>query len=464
MRGLLGLVLVGCGQAPEVTWHGGVEDVVQARCAGCHTEGGPAPMALDSYEATVRFAGAVRASVEAGTMPPWQPAPDCNSYRGDLSLRPDEKELLLAFLDGEMLEGDPGEAPALEVEVEVVPPVRPDVVLQLPEPYTPAREPDDYRCQVMVWPLDRPAYLTGLSVEPDEVQVVHHTIVFKAPASTLADWQALDAAEDGPGYTCFGGPGGTGFGSMSPEQVSMLMDAMQTGEVPEGAAGEVPQWLGAWVPGFAANQFPPGTGLRMEPGDVIIVQMHYNTLSSDPVPDQSRVLFQVDNEVERLAWVAPWTDVGWVSGLPFLGQGPMAIPAGEAHVAHATEQPPTSMLFGPAREALGLGADDALIVHAAGLHMHMLGTSGGMSVQHADGGETCLLDIPAWDFSWQSAYGLTEPVRVGPQDTLELRCAWDNSAENQPVVDGAPLSPTDVAWGEGSTDEMCLGILYVTGE
>jgi hypothetical protein len=55
-------------------------------------------------------------------------------------------------------------------------------------------------------------------------------------------------------------------------------------------------------------------------------------------------------------------------------------------------------------------------------------------------------------------------VRVGPQDTLELRCAWDNSAENQPVVDGAPLSPTDVAWGEGSTDEMCLGILYVTGE
>jgi hypothetical protein len=73
-----------------------------------------------------------------------------------------------------------------------------------------------------------------------------------------------------------------------------------------------------------------------------------------------------------------------------------------------------------------------------------------------------VLRIDEWNFDWQGGYTLREPLRVGPDDTLRISCTWDNSAENQPVVDGAVLEPQDVVWGEGTTDEMCLSVMYVT--
>ena len=74
-----------------------------------------------------------------------------------------------------------------------------------------------------------------------------------------------------------------------------------------------------------------------------------------------------------------------------------------------------------------------------------------------------MLDIPRWDFHWQSVFELEEPLRVEPWQELSIACEWDNSAENQPAgEDGERLPPRDVAWGEGTRDEMCLGILYVT--
>ena len=41
-------------------------------------------------------------------------------------------------------------------------------------------------------------------------------------------------------------------------------------------------------------------------------------------------------------------------------------------------------------------------------------------------------------------------------------CAYDNSAANQPVINGEHVEPRDVTWGEGTLDEMCL--LYVQQE
>ena len=44
---------------------------------------------------------------------------------------------------------------------------------------------------------------------------------------------------------------------------------------------------------------------------------------------------------------------------------------------------------------------------------------------------------------------------------LRLECHWDNTAENQPLVGGERLPPEDVFWGEGTRDEMCLGIVLM---
>ncbi len=45
---------------------------------------------------------------------------------------------------------------------------------------------------------------------------------------------------------------------------------------------------------------------------------------------------------------------------------------------------------------------------------------------------------------------------------MHLQCWWDNSAENQPLVDGVPKPSVDVGWGEGTFDEMCLGVLLIS--
>ena len=42
-----------------------------------------------------------------------------------------------------------------------------------------------------------------------------------------------------------------------------------------------------------------------------------------------------------------------------------------------------------------------------------------------------------------------------------MSCRFDNSRGAQPVVGGKRLAPRYVLWGEGTTDEMCLGLLQV---
>jgi hypothetical protein len=43
-----------------------------------------------------------------------------------------------------------------------------------------------------------------------------------------------------------------------------------------------------------------------------------------------------------------------------------------------------------------------------------------------------------------------------------LKIEPDNSGVNQPVVAGKPLKLRYVVWGEGTTDEMCLGVLMAS--
>src|SRR5262249_53099465 len=70
----------------------------------------------------------------------------------------------------------------------------------------------------------------------------------------------------------------------------------------------------------------------------------------------------------------------------------------------------------------------------------------------------CLLQIDDWNFHWQGSYGFKQPKIFNPGDKLYLECHWDNSAGNQTGV------PKDTWWGEGTTDEMCLGGFYYTKE
>lgn len=401
------------------TWHKDIAPLVQEKCGGCHVEGGIAPFPLQTYAQVNAARISIRAAVMARIMPPWPASNDCTDYQYNRSLTSEQLNLLTGWVDAGAAEGDPSEAPA-----STPPPPsglsRVDLELKMAEGYTPQKKPDDYRCFILDWPETDVRYVTGYTVTPGVGALVHHVIAFAAAPADVAQYQALDDNEAGPGYTCFGGPGGD-----------------------SGRA----RWLGAWVPGSAGAEFPAGTGLRMEPGSKVILQVHYNLSSAAPSLDQTKVSFKLDNSVEKVAYVMPWANPQWVTGAQ-----PMTIPAGGTDVIHRFAYDPTPFLSSITNGLYQNGK--AITVYGAALHMHTHGTHAKTEIWRGGSASNkdCLLDIPKWDFHWQSNYLFSQPKTLQPGDVLALECHWDNTGANA----------KDIAWGEGTGDEMCLGTFFIT--
>jgi hypothetical protein len=202
-------------------------------------------------------------------------------------------------------------------------------------------------------------------------------------------------------------------------------------------------WLGGWAPGGDGGDFPAGTGVPVPRGARIVLQVHYHAEAGRAATDRTRIDLSVAEEVERPAMFLPFADPAWVFG------DDMRIPAGEAEVVHRFRADPTAYVAFVPDAPVEDGKP--LLLHSAMLHMHRLGTGGRLSMMRGDA-DDCLLDVPRWDFGWQRVYGFAEPVRAEVGDEIEIECRWDNSE-----------GVTDVGWGEGTGDEMCLGLFYVTG-
>ena len=93
--------------------------------------------------------------------------------------------------------------------------------------------------------------------------------------------------------------------------------------------------------------------------------------------------------------------------------------------------------------------------------MHLLGSAIRLELNPGTPRAKVLLDIPRWDFHWQNAYTLARSVEAAPGDVVRVTCRHEVSKRKQRGY-GVPATPRYVLWGEGTTDEMCLGILQVT--
>lgn len=92
----------------HVTWAEDVAPIVQRRCAGCHSPGGAAPIALLTYADAKSQARLMRETILEGRMPPWPAAKGLGDFSNDASLSPIELELLTAWADGDAPLGTAG--------------------------------------------------------------------------------------------------------------------------------------------------------------------------------------------------------------------------------------------------------------------------------------------------------------------------------------------------------------------
>lgn len=91
----------------KVTWAGDIQRLVHARCIRCHSPEGKGPMSLVTYEDARPYASAMREEVLARRMPKWHAARGYGQFTNDPTLSPFDIALIVAWVDGGALRGDP---------------------------------------------------------------------------------------------------------------------------------------------------------------------------------------------------------------------------------------------------------------------------------------------------------------------------------------------------------------------
>jgi hypothetical protein len=319
---------------------------------------------------------------------------------------------------------------------------------------------DDYRCFLLNPKLDRDVFVTNAQFKPDAPGLVHHIILFRALPNQVAAAQALDKAAKGEGWTCFGGTG-----------VDNLSNARQ--------ALEDAGWVAAWAPSRSRERLPAGLGVPLTKGSRLIMQVHYS-LYDKPQPDRTRAVLtlvpQAGSAIQPLHTMllpapvelacppeeasAPLCDrkaaiadlvkrhglqAGFVPGalLGFCGKDP-AVP-------QATTVTSCQLRF-----------DEPLTIQLAAGHMHLLGKSITLELNPGTPRARTIVSIPKWDFHNQQFYVVSPPAHVDAGDVMRVTCVHDQRLRHEQHMAPAFHIPRYVLWGEGTGDEMCLGIVQVT--
>jgi hypothetical protein len=328
------------------------------------------------------------------------------------------------------------------------------MTLTMPESYTPSAPygtgTDDYRCFLLDPHVNQDVWLTGSNVLPGNPDVVHHVILFKIPADSVGEAEAKDAGTPDPGWTCFGGTGLSGeFGDLD--------DA---------------NWLAAWAPGGDETKTKNGYGVKLEAGSRIVMQVHYNLLKG-AAPDQSSA---------QLRWMPSSTDLTPLH--TFLMPAPVELPCRPDHSDNPLCDRDAAAIdvkkrFGAAGNTNTLlhllcGTDTVpsettsctrsisrgmTVVGVAG-HMHLLGRKIAIESNPDTDRAKTLLRIPIWDFDNQGAKPI-DPVHLDAGDTVRVTCQHQQWLRDKLPAFATQRDDRYIIWAEGSTDEMCLGLLQV---
>ena len=386
---------VDAGTAPDVivdeglTWFRDILPIANKSCVQCHTGGGIGTFSIDDPTLVPLFANAMADAVAEKRMPPWTPSRDCRPLQDERSLPQNEIDMFVRWAAEGATMGDINDAPVAPPPLATIP--NPDAELFPSAPYI-ANDitNDDYRCFILDPALSSRRHVTSIEYVPDNEDMVHHIVLYLADRNEAED---KAASENGQGWECFGGSG-----------------------------TDVPVPLGAWAPGIRVVDYPEGTGIAVLPNQVVVAQVHYNLSNvsmSPPPPDRSGIKLKYAEGNVREAVL-----------LPFAHQDFTIPPNTTGYVSTGTQQLPVPVE-----------------VHGVMPHLHQKAKNVRVTATGLD--NSCVIDIPEWDFDWQQLYLFADgPVEFPFLSTVSLRCEWDN--------------PTDqpVEWGDRTTDEMCLNYFY----
>jgi peroxiredoxin len=182
--------------------------------------------------------------------------------------------------------------------------------------------------------------------------------------------------------------------------------------------------LAIYAPGEPASAYPEGVARLIPAGSDLLFEVHY-TPTGTARSDRSRL------------------------GLAFRDGPPRRRVRTKSVCNQALYIPPGEPDF--RHEATYTFPTDARLVSVMP-HMHMRGKDFRCTLTYPDGRSEVVLSVPAFDFGWQEAYRLAEPLPLPRGTRMECVAHFDNSAANPANPD-----PTKaVGWGEQSWDEVMV--------
>ncbi len=459
------------------TYYGHVRPILEAKCAGCHTEGGIAPFSLTDPKAAIEHARAVQLAVQSKRMPPWLPAGESPAFKDARVLTDNE----IAILANWQWAGSPlgkleTAAPVAAKKAQA----KPDLSIDTGRDFAPDRSlTDEYRCFLIDPKLESQRFITGYNIVPGDPSVVHHVILFSIQGKTILEAKQREADSDARGgWTCFGGPN---VGNQALRDAAA--NAATTGDTTK--AEDVLGYAGSWVPGSSAIEFPEGTGIALKPGTQLVMQVHYNLLAAkadEVLTDRTTAQFYLSKPGEVLkplgmAAAAAAVEIPCAGVYPTDSSDPCNREAAYKAVSKYQEPWLTNILHSGlmatvCKHELPTSGENSnkvvtqcdfpvnknLLAIGAQGHMHTRGSSVKLEINPNDPKKRIVaLDIPHWDFHWQSAFYFEKPFKIYKGDTLRITCIYDNSPQNQPWINGVQEKPRYIVWGESTQDEMCIG-------
>ncbi len=397
----VGLSAASAASVAPVTFNKEVAPIIFKNCAACHRPGEVAPMSLMTYKDARPWGKSIREKVTERIMPPWHADPKVGHFQNDRRLSQKDIDTLVAWVDGGLKEGDAKDlppAPTFEPGWNIG---KPDVTFSLPKEYSvPAQGVVAYQTFTVDTNFTEDHWIQAAEIRPGNTAVVHHVIVY------------VQEPPDSPRA-----PAGA--------QIRMPGQAEQA----QGAAPVNPRGANRWfmvgrAPGVPPLVFPESRGKLIKAGSKLFFQMHY-TPNGTAATDRTTVGFV-------FAKHAPEFEVKTLG----VANPRFEIPAGDANYKV---------------ESLAVFTEDSHLWSFLP-HAHLRGKDFTYRMVYPDGRIQELLNVPHYDFNWQTSYVLTEPLAVPKGSRLEVTAHYDNSTANRFNPD-----PTKaVRWGDQTWEEMMM--------
>lgn len=426
----------------QVTFTKDIAPIFYKSCAECHRPGEGAPFSVLSYKDVRPWAKSIREKVARKTMPPWHADPHFGVWANDRRMTQAEIDVVVSWVDSGAKEGDPKDLPPPPKFTDGWTIGKPDLVIPMPETFTlEATGPDEYQYFTVDPGFKEDVYVQSAEARPDNRKIVHHIIAFIQPPSangrtrpnlSKEELEKLRARmeKESPTYR-------EGFLIRTKLDAPVVDDgcaAPSGGKLARSDRGqdmENGQLLAGYAPGMNQAVWQPGTVKRIPAGSKILFQMHYSKAAGSVQKDRSSIgLILAKTQPEKLVHTYG------ISNNAFL------IPPGaENHQV----------------TACWIAKEDIHIINFMP-HMHLRGKAVEYKAFYPDGKTEVLLNVPEYDFSWQTAYYFKQTKAIPKGTKIMVTGVFDNSTKNKYNPD-----PTKaVRYGEPTYDEMMIGWMDYT--